>query len=193
MFRKFVGAGCVAAFMALSGCANVNSVTSDVSSFGSWPAGRTPGTYVFERLPSQVQQLGQDDLERAARGPLASAGFTEGRAENADFNVQLGSRIGQVPGGSGTGVGIGGAFGSGGRSSFSGLGIGLSFGGSGTQDREVSIVIRDRRTSQTLYESRARSEGGSGEARITEAMFAAALKDFPNAAVSPRRVVIGTP
>ena len=37
----------------LGGCAALSSVSSDVASFGEWPAGRAPGSYAFERLPSQ--------------------------------------------------------------------------------------------------------------------------------------------
>jgi hypothetical protein len=43
---------------ALSGCASLNTVVSDVSSYGQWPTQRKPNTYRFERLPSQ-QALGQ--------------------------------------------------------------------------------------------------------------------------------------
>ena len=38
---------------ALAGCAGLNTVSGEVSSFGGWPAGRAPGSYSFERLPSQ--------------------------------------------------------------------------------------------------------------------------------------------
>ncbi|CAN5767807.1 hypothetical protein BH09PSE5_BH09PSE5_08530 [soil metagenome] len=192
MFRRFIGIGCLAGAMALAGCASVSGVTSDVSSYSSWPSGRSPGSYVFERLPSQVQQAGQDDLEQAARAALTKAGFTEAKSDNAEYNVQLGSRVGQNGAGSGTGIGIGGGFGSGGRSSFSGVGIGLSFGGGRSfQERDLSIVIRDRKTAQTLFESTAHNDGSaSQDARTTEAMFAAALTDFPNSAVNPRRIVI---
>ena len=37
----------------LAGCAAMNSLTSDVASYSAWPADRKPGSYAFERLPSQ--------------------------------------------------------------------------------------------------------------------------------------------
>ena len=56
---------------ALSGCAALNSVTSDVSSFGEWPSARKPGTFAFERLPSQQSRAAETDaLEAAARPAL---------------------------------------------------------------------------------------------------------------------------
>ena len=39
---------------ALAGCASFNEITADVASFGEWPAGRAPGTFGFDRLPSQA-------------------------------------------------------------------------------------------------------------------------------------------
>lgn len=186
----------MAALLALAACANVRSVPSDVTSFSSWPAGRAPGSYAFERLPSQEGQPEQGELEQAARGPLAGAGFTEASPETAEFSVQLGARLSPYPAAyGGTSVGIGGGFGAVGRSTFSGVGIGLNFGGGpSAQAREVSIVIRDRRTTRTLYEARAQNDGaGAGNPRIDEAMFAAAMKDFPLAGVNPRRVVIEMP
>ena len=41
------------AALVLSGCAGLNNVTSEVSSYGQWPADRKPASYAFERLPSQ--------------------------------------------------------------------------------------------------------------------------------------------
>jgi hypothetical protein len=38
---------------ALTGCAGLNTISGEVSSFGGWPAGRALGSYGFERLPSQ--------------------------------------------------------------------------------------------------------------------------------------------
>ena len=37
---------------ALGGCANMNQVVNDVSTYSAWPADRKPGSYAFERLPS---------------------------------------------------------------------------------------------------------------------------------------------
>ena len=40
----------------LAGCASLNSLTSEVSSYSQWPADRKPGSYAFERLPSQQNE-----------------------------------------------------------------------------------------------------------------------------------------
>ena len=44
--------------LGLGGCAAMRSVSSEVSTFGEWPATRKPGTYAFERLPSQQARAG---------------------------------------------------------------------------------------------------------------------------------------
>src|SRR5690349_12718573 len=65
---------CAAAM--LGGCAGMQEVSSKVSSFGAWPEGRQPGTYVFERLPSQQNRAREQAvLEAAAEPALAAAGF----------------------------------------------------------------------------------------------------------------------
>jgi hypothetical protein len=55
---------------------------------------------------------------------------------------------------------------------------------------EVSVLILDAHGKTPLYESRARSDGSWPDERTRPALFAAALKDFPYTAVSPRRVTI---
>ena len=62
----------------LTGCAAVNSVESEVSTYSQWPTERKPGTYAFERLPSQqANAQRQDQLEALAKRALDGAGFTE--------------------------------------------------------------------------------------------------------------------
>lgn len=92
----------------LSGCA-ATSVTSQVQSFGQWPEGRKPGTFVFDVLPSQqaAQQAAEqaspqprtvspDQLQAAALPTLVVLGFTplpQDQAERADVLVQLGLTV----------------------------------------------------------------------------------------------------
>ena len=59
--------------------------------------------------------------------------------------------------------------------------------------QERGLLILDARTRQPLYETRAQSDGGWPDAATWAALAAAALKDFPYAAVSPRRVTIELP
>lgn len=191
MSRRALGA--MLAAVTLAGCATMNNVASDVTSYSQWPAGRAPGSYAFERLPSQqAEPERQARLEDAARGALADAGFTEAAdAAGADVTVQLGARVTRYTAspwadpfwygryGWGYGYGYGPRF---------GLGLHYTLP---QYDREVAVLIRDRKTGSTLYETRASSDGsyGGGESTLA-AMYDAALKDFPQPAVNPRRISV---
>lgn len=183
---------------ALSGCASLNQVNADVSSYSQWPAARKPASYVYERLPSQQQNAQQhDELETAARKALSAAGFSPAAdAASADVSVQLSTRAvryERYPYGDPFwrwNLGFGYPY------SRFGWGVGATFpiGGSpSTYEREVSVLMRDRRSGQVLYESRAVSNDYIGDAARLEAMFEAALKDFPQPAVNPRRVTVQLP
>ena len=186
---------------ALAGCAGLNQVSSEVRSYSQWPAGRQPGSYVYERLPSQqVDASRQQRLEDAARGALAAAGFTEaGAGQTSDFSVQLGARVIGVDGGPGSDPfwprGIYPWVGYGHRGQFY-LGSGFGWGAQWTlypgrtyYEREVALLVRDRRTGQPVYETRAtHSSGSPGIDALLPALFDAALSDFPHADPNPRRV-----
>ena len=58
-------------------------------------------------------------------------------------------------------------------------------------EREVAVLIRDRKTGQILYEARANNSGpSSGIDYLLPAMFEAALKDFPKGGPNPRIVTV---
>ena len=199
----------LAAAAALAGCASLNSVDADVSSFSRWPAGRAPSTYAFERLPSaQAQPQQAQMLEDAARRAVEGAGFVaapEGSA--ADVTVLVGARITETDrspfddpfwyGGFGTWHRPF-AYSRFGRP-FGGPGWRRGYWGSGYDSpyyaREVAVLIRDKRSGEPLYEARAESEGTTtGVYSVLPAMFAAALKDFPGGAASnPHQVTIEAP
>jgi hypothetical protein len=188
---------------ALSGCAALHSVTSEVSSYGNWPTERKPAasTYAFERLPSQqVDAPLQSNIEAAAAPALVTAGFTlAATPEVADVMVQVAmqSRLYQSPWRDRWGpfgphgphgrVGFGSWYGGGSRFGF-GLGMSLE---PPMSEVQVDLLIRDKKTAQVLYETHAvrQQNGGWGE-RLMAPMFAAALKDFPLPAISPRIVSI---
>lgn len=195
-----VGAATV---VALGGCAHLDALNSNVSTFGEWPAGRPPGTYVFERLPSQQTAPDkQQRLEDAARGALEAAGFKPAEERQAaSVTVQLGARIEAAdrspiddpfwwhgawyrPR-----FGYGGWAGYGG---WSGWGLGLEYGDAydtRRYEREVAVLIRDRASGASLYEARASNSGVSWSIdELLGAMFAAALQDFPNSDPKPHRV-----
>ena len=196
MNRRFLCTATAATLAALlAGCSTMSSVTSDVSSFGDWPAGRKPGSYAFERLPSQEARVGEAQaLEQAAAPALAKAGFTPvATGQEPDVLVQLGGRFTQTmrspwedP------LWFHGGFGRFRRGPW----IGPSWGWSMQfqppyYQHEVGLLLRDRASGKPLYESRASSDGGSrADASTVAAMFEAALTDFPRPAISPRRVTV---
>lgn len=191
---------------ALAGCASLSTVDADVSSFSRWPAGRVAGTYAFERLPSQQAQPQQTQmLEDSARRAIESAGFV-GTPQGVipDVTIQLGARITETD-----------------RSPFDdpfwygGRGIwhrpfvygpyGPPFWGPGWRrgyfdssfdssyyEREVAVLIRDKRSGEALYEGRAESQGPTtGLTTVLPALFVAAMRDFPaGSATNPHRVTV---
>ncbi|WP_235970968.1 DUF4136 domain-containing protein [Azohydromonas caseinilytica] len=191
----------LAAATLLGGCAALNQVSSDVVAYGAWPAGRTPGSYVFERLPSQQAELTlQQQLEDAARPALAAVGFTPAAdPAQAGVSVQVSLRntryerldYGWGPWGGPWGPGWGwpGYY----RYPYWASPWGPGWWGppmsSPWYEREVGVLIRDRNGGQVLYEGHARSDGAlSGGTALFGAMFRAALQDFPQGNPTPRRV-----
>ena len=186
----------LAATVALSGCAAMNSVSSDVSSFGEWPAGRKAGSYAFERLPSQQSRAAETEaLENAAMGALAKAGFTRAAAgQEPEVLVQVGARVGRTdtypwadP------IWWRGSFGYYRYGPWFGprWGLGMQFDAT-RYEREVAVLIRDRASGKPLFEARASNESSSSSAgsATLAAMFEAALMDFPRLGMNPRRVVV---
>ncbi|MCC7151279.1 MAG: DUF4136 domain-containing protein [Rubrivivax sp.] len=182
----------------LAGCAGLDTVTSDVSSFGEWPTGRAPGHYAFERLPSQQADPEQAArLERAAAPALAKAGFVPVAAgQEPDVLVQLGARAARVanpvwddP------LWFRGGFGRYHRGPWIGPSWGLGWTFSPPRyEQETALLLRDRSSGKPLYETRAASDGSSRADEATlAAMFSAALADFPRPALSPRRVSVPRP
>jgi hypothetical protein len=183
----------------LSGCAAMRNLSLEVSSFGEWPPARKPGTYAFERLPSQQSRADQAAaLEDAAREALAKAGFTPVAAgQEPDVLVQLGSRIGRADlqpwddplwwrGGFGYfrhGPWVGPRW---------GLGLRYDFG---RYAHEVALLLRDRATGKPMFEARASRESSTelSSKETLAAMFSATLVDFPRLGLNPRTVTVPLP
>jgi hypothetical protein len=185
----------VLAASVLAGCAGPRSVSNEVSSFGDWPAGRAPGSFAFDRLPSQ-QALGAetDRIEAAALPALQRAGFAPAAdAQAADVLVQVAMRSK--------------------RSDRVFWGEPVWFHGGANHwrwgpwfgpnwvfvpaseiprfEREVAVLIRDRATGKNIFEARATTEGtAAADEVLLAAMFEATLMDFPRQGVNPRRVVV---
>lgn len=184
----------LAVTLTLGACATWNVVDSDVSSYTQWPADRSPGRYAFERLPSQQARPDeQAALEQAARRALEKAGFSlASEVASADVVVQLGLRTTRLNPSSvddrllwAPAVWYGHPW----RAPHGFRSAAFGWSDVPRYEREVAMLIRDRRSGQALYESRASNDGSAGAtAEVLAAMFEAALKDFPSPAVNPRRV-----
>lgn len=195
MFKSTSAALLLSAAALLGGCAGMYNLSTEVSSFGDWPQARKPGTYAFERLPSQQAQPAESDIiETSARNALGNAGFTPAAAgAEPDVLVQVGARDGRAVvqpwddplwWRGGFGYWRGGPW----MSPRWGVGMGYDFP---RYERQVGLLIRDRASGKPLFEARANSEGNSrADAALLGAMFDATLMDFPRLGVNPRRVVV---
>lgn len=182
----------------LGGCAAMKQVSSEVSTFGNWPAGTAQPKFVFDRLPSQPAE-NQQALEDAALPALRGAGFVQvADPQQADYVVQLGASITADPRYIDD-FDLHARFGWGGwhyrRFGFRhGWGFGHFPGGPAyigpTYQREVVVMVRDRRSGRTVYETKAANSGNSPLINfLLPAMFQAAMADFPSAAGTRRQVV----
>lgn len=180
----------------LAGCAGTPTLVSQVSTYGSWPVGRAPGTYVFERLPSQQAQAQlQSQLEAAAEPALAAAGFRKvDKAELADVGVQLSAQSREENNVRYDPFWGGGRFGWGGwGGGYGGFGLSMRMDPTWIQV-QAGILIRDRRSNAVLYETHAKHDTTTRfDMGLMPALYEAALKDFPHPAVSPRMVTITLP
>ena len=201
-FTRFTGlTGLLAAALLQGGCAALNSVSSEVSSFGEWPAERRAGSYAFERLPSQQARAAETELlEAAAQGALAKAGFRPvASGQQPEVLVQVGARVGV----SGASPWVDPFWWRGGFGTYRhgpwagprwGLGLGMNLDPM-RYEREIAVLIRDRSSGKPLFEARASNESASSSPgkETLAAMFDAALMDFPRLGVNPRRVVVQLP
>ena len=196
--RRWLLTGLLAATAVLAGCAGVRTVSSEVSSYGEWPEGRTPGSYAFERLPSQQAQAADAErLEAAAAVALAKVGFKPvDNGKEPDVLVQVGARDSRFVvqpwddplwWRGGFGYWRHGPWGS----PRWALSMRYDFPRVETQ---VGLLLRDRASGKPLYETRAASESNVRADSVTlGAMFEAAMMDFPRLGMNPRRVVVELP
>lgn len=180
----------------LAGCASFNEITAVVASFGEWPAGRPPGTFGFDRLPSQAAQgQAQARLEEAARVALVKAGFRPAaEGVEPEFVVQVGARISRAdrspwddP------LWWHGGFGRWHRGPWRGPYWGLGWRIEPARyEQEVALLIRERASGRPLYETRASTDGpGQGGDHWLAPLFDAALAEFP--AVKPQVHAVTVP
>ena len=185
----------------LAGCSGVRSLSSEVQTFGEWPAGRAPGTYAFDRLPSSQtpspKAADAEKLENVAALALKKAGFQAApEGQLPDLLVQVGARTQASQ-----------------RNPWDeplwwhgGVGFwrvspwhGASWNAnlrfeSARYDRSVGLLLRDRATGKPLYEAQASSSGNSNTSpALLGAMLEAALSDFPKANPAVHTVTVVMP
>ena len=187
----------------LGGCATVRTLSTEVSSYGDWPAERQAGTYAFERLPSQqAQAAASETLEAAARGALEKAGFKPVEAgKEPTVLVQVGARDARYvlspwddP------LWWRGGFGYWRHGPWLSPRWGASYRYDSPRhdfpryEQQVALLLRDRASGKPLYETRAAVESNlRADDAVFGALFEAALLDFPRQGVNPRRVVVELP
>lgn len=192
----------LAALAALGGCATVRTVSTQVASYGEWPAERKPGTYAFDRLPSQQQSeeaaKRQATLEEAARGALERAGFKPAAdAKTADVLVTLGARVtayDPVPWDDPLWWRWRGRL----YAPRYGYAPGLGSWGwrqdpffDRRYDRAVALLMRDRASGEALFEAHASNEGMTmGSDAMLTILFDASLAEFPKVNPKSHRVSV---
>jgi hypothetical protein len=187
----------------VQGCAGMRVIDSDVVSVSAVPAGMNlqGATYRFERLPSQAHNPEAGLAEQQAQAAMTAVGLVRDDA-NARLSVLVGFSGTQYPadpwgrpivpgwtpyGSFDIGSGLG-------RSSHVGLGMGMRLPPPTHYSREVSVVMRDLKSGQVVYETRASHAGPwRDSAPIFATLFQAALAQFPNPPPGMRRVNIELP
>ncbi len=205
LMRWFSAALAAMALTGLTGCASMRLIDSDVVSVAAVPPGMNlqGAKYRFERLPSQVNNPEAGLAEQQAQAAMTAVGLVRDDA-GASLSVMLGFSGSQYladpwgrplgPGWTPYGsVAIGSGFG-GGFGSHIGLGMGMRFPPPTHYRREVSVVMRDLKSGQVVYETRASHAGPwSDSVPIFATLFQAALANFPNPPAGLRRVNIELP
>lgn len=195
-FRSVLYVLMLASLLGLSACAGLYTVSSDVASYGAWPADRKPTSFAFERLPSQARNSErQDQLEAAASAALEKTGFSAAPdMQSADVLVMVGARV-SVQDVSPWDDPFWWQY----HHSFWHNGpwihpYSYTYLGSQRYDREVVLVLRDRKSGEALYEARASTNGPTvGDLKLLGAMFEAALKDFPRTVSESHSVSVQVP
>ena len=184
----------------LTGCAGMRVVDSQVLAVANVPPGvQLQGAkYRFERLPSQVSNPEAGLAEQQAEQALAAVGLERDDAA-AQLSVLVGFQGTQYlvdpwgypyPGTYGSiSIGRGVPWGSG-----VGFGMGMRFPPPTQYRREVSLILRDLKSGQVVYETRASHDGPwSDSTTIFATLFKAALAHFPTPPAGVQQVNIEIP
>jgi len=190
----------IASALLLTGCATTRTVSSQVTAVATAPAGTQlqGAKYRFERLPLQVHNPEAGLAEQQAEQALAAVGLVRDDAQAPERTGGFSKRaiclrplrptgcLPLRPYGA-IGVGRNGAF---------GYNWGWSMNTPPMTDyrREVSLILRDLRTGQVVYETHASHYGVWRDSEaIFATLFKAALANFPNPPAGEQRVNIEIP
>lgn len=199
--KRLLGLATVLALSLLTGCASMRIIDSDVVSVAAVPSGMSlqGAKYRFERLPSQVNNPEAGLAEQQAQAAMTAVGLVRDDA-GAQISVLVNfsgvqyladpwgrplppgwTPYGNVYLGSGLGPHVG-------------LGLGMRFPPPTHYHREVGLIMRDLKTGQVVYETRASHDGPwRDNSTIFTTLFQAALANFPNPPSGLRRVNIELP
>ncbi len=183
----------------LTGCAaGPRNVGADVRTSAALPPGSAVlqgARYRFERGPVIVGQPAPEKLEAMAQPALARVGVLRDDLQ-ATVSVQVGGMVNAYwrdpwGGASNASVALGLGYG------WRGGGIGFGYGAPLYDPdipvylSEVSLLMRDLKSGQIVYDTRARHDGTwSDTDQVLVALFAAALEGYPQPAQAVRRVSV---
>ncbi len=203
---KSAAAALLAAVL-LSGCALPRMIDSEVQSFGGATPPAASARFEFDRLPSQQGSAQQDVVESLASVALQKAGLrpvgTANTADKADtpgtagdaspiYKVQVQVQISQIANPRATAPRSSVLWGWNEREPGS-LGFMMVMEPPWFR-HAVQIVLRERTSNAVVYETSASFDGPWSDSRnLLPPIMEAALRDYPNAVSSPRKVVIELP
>lgn len=185
----------------LTGCASTRLIDSQVLAVANVPAGAQlqGAKYRFERLPSQASNPEAGLAEQQAEQALAAVGLVRDDAA-AQLSVLVGFQATQYfvdpwgyryprPFHGSIFIGHGVPWGTG-----VGFGMGMRSPPIAQYRREVSLILRDLKSGQVVYETRASHDGPWSDSTVVFAtLFKAALANFPNPPAGPQQVNIEIP
>ncbi|MFN3734671.1 DUF4136 domain-containing protein [Comamonas testosteroni] len=192
---RWIGLAALTATALLAGCSTVREVNSTVQSFSALNTIPVPATYRLETLPSQQGQVNFAAVEAQAQRALARVGLTRDDS-HASLVVQISAMARYARDWAswpyydpywgprwGWGMSYGRGFGW-------GFGGGMMFNEPPLEYyRAVSIVMRDIRTQQIVYETSAqRQDVWTDDPAIFGILFDAALTGFPKPPQGQRNV-----
>jgi hypothetical protein len=197
--KRFLTIALLAASALLGGCAGMRIVDSQVTAIASAPVGMQlqGARYRFERLPSQMNSADIGMAEQQAEQAMAAVGLVRDDA-NAQLSVLVGlhssaylydpyGRSGLYPWRPAGSLTLG-------RGGYTGWGWGMHMPPVTDYRREVSLILRDLRSGQVVYETRASHYGVWNDSEaIFATLFKAALANFPNPPAGVQRVNIEIP